>query len=76
MTVEIGGHTDDRGSDDANQALSEARATAIVAFMAERGVPEAGLRAVGYGESQPIADNETAEGRAENRRISFDWQAR
>lgn len=76
VTVEIGGHTDDRGSDDANQALSEARATAIVAFMAERGVPEAGLRAVGYGESQPIADNETAEGRAENRRISFDWQAR
>ena len=76
LTVEIGGHTDAQGSDENNQALSERRAQAILAFMAERGVPTAGLKAVGYGEAKPIADNATAEGRAQNRRISFDWQAR
>ncbi len=76
VQVEIGGHTDSQGTDENNQALSEARAQAVLAFMAERGVPTAGLVARGYGESQPIADNDTAEGRAENRRISFDWQAR
>ena len=76
LTVEVGGHTDSQGTDANNQALSEARAQAVVAFMAERGVPADGLQAVGYGEAQPIADNATAEGRAQNRRISFDWQAR
>jgi outer membrane protein OmpA-like peptidoglycan-associated protein len=44
--------------------------------MTERGVPSDGLKAVGYGEAQPVADNKTAQGRAQNRRISFDWQAR
>jgi OOP family OmpA-OmpF porin len=76
LIVEIGGHTDDRGSDSDNQSLSEARAQAVVAFMQARGVPAAGLDAVGYGEANPIGDNGTAEGRAANRRISFDWQAR
>ncbi|MEM1373693.1 MAG: OmpA family protein [Pseudomonadota bacterium] len=76
LTIEIGGHTDAQGTDENNQALSEARAQAIAAFMVERGVPADGLRSVGFGESQPIADNSTAQGRALNRRISFDWQAR
>lgn len=76
LSVEIGGHTDAQGADDSNQALSEARAQAVLAFMVERGVPAEGLRAVGFGESQPIASNDTSEGRAQNRRISFDWQAR
>lgn len=76
LTVEIGGHTDAQGSADDNQALSEARARAVAAFMAERGVQTNGLQAVGFGESAPIASNDTAEGRAQNRRISFDWQAR
>jgi len=76
LSVEVGGHTDAQGTDENNQALSEARAQAVVAFMAERGVPTDGLAAVGYGESQPIGDNATSEGRAENRRISFEWQAR
>lgn len=74
--LEVGGHTDNRGEEDNNQTLSEARAAAVVSFMATRGVPEDGLSAVGYGEAKPIADNETEEGRAENRRISFAWQAR
>jgi len=76
LTVEIGGHTDSQGTDENNQVLSEARAEAVLGFMASRGVPTDGLRAVGYGETQPIGDNETAEGRAANRRISFEWQAR
>lgn len=76
LSVEIGGHTDAQGEPESNQALSEARAQAVLAFMAERGVPTSGLQAVGYGESQPIASNDTSEGRAQNRRISFDWQAR
>ena len=76
LTVEIGGHTDAQGAEADNQALSEARAQAVVAFMVARGVPANGLRAVGFGESRPIADNDTSEGRAQNRRISFDWQAR
>ena len=76
LTVEVGGHTDNQGSDRDNQSLSEARAKAVVAFMTERGVPSDGLKAVGYGETQPVADNKTAQGRAQNRRISFDWQAR
>ncbi|MEO1308413.1 MAG: OmpA family protein, partial [Pseudomonadota bacterium] len=74
LAVEIGGHTDDRGSDENNQALSEARAQAVVAFMTDRGVPADSLQAVGFGETQPIADNATAAGRAENRRITFGWQ--
>lgn len=76
LIVEVGGHTDSDGSDEANQALSEARAQAVVDFMTARGVPSGGLVAAGYGESQPVADNATAEGKAQNRRISFDWQAR
>jgi len=76
LSVEIGGHTDAQGSTDDNQALSEARAQAVLAFMVARGVPADGLEAVGFGEIAPIATNDTAAGRAQNRRISFDWQAR
>lgn len=76
LTVVVGGHTDAQGNEAKNQALSEARAQAVVAFMTERGVPSEGLQAVGFGESQPIANNSTPSGRAENRRISFEWQAR
>ena len=76
LSVDIGGHTDAQGSAEDNQALSEARALSVMAFMTQRGVPSDGLRATGFGESQPVASNDTAEGRAQNRRISFDWQAR
>ena len=75
LIVEVGGHTDSQGTDENNQALSEARAAAVVTFMADRGVPTNGLRAVGFGETQPISDNATPAGRAENRRISFEWKA-
>jgi outer membrane protein OmpA-like peptidoglycan-associated protein len=76
LGVEVGGHTDSQGSDEANQSLSERRATAIADFMFDRGVPANALSPVGYGEAQPIGDNATPEGRAQNRRISFEWQTR
>ena len=76
LALEIGGHTDSRGSAEANQVLSQARAQAVLNFMEARGVSADGLAAVGYGEDRPIADNDTAEGQAANRRITFDWQAR
>ncbi len=73
LTVEIGGHTDSQGGDDLNQQLSQSRAEAVRTALIARGVPEAGITAVGYGETQPIADNETEEGRAANRRTAITW---
>jgi OmpA-OmpF porin, OOP family len=68
--IVIEGHTDSFGSDDANLALSRARAEAVGSFLTtELGVPAYRIRAVGYGETQPIANNETPQGRARNRRI-------
>lgn len=73
LRAEIGGHTDATGSDEANLALSLARAQSVRAALIARGVPEAGLTAQGYGATQPIADNETEEGRAANRRTAVRW---
>lgn len=75
LTLEIGGHTDSQGGENSNQALSEARAQSVQVFLAERGIPDEATVTVGYGESTPIADNNTAAGRAENRRITFEWQS-
>jgi outer membrane protein OmpA-like peptidoglycan-associated protein len=71
LRVEIGGHTDSVGREDANRALSERRAEAVRAYLVARGVAAERLTAVGYGESDPVADNATPEGRAANRRIAF-----
>jgi len=67
--IMIEGHTDDRGSDTANQQLSQARADAVRSFLVERGMPPDRIQAVGKGESAPIAGNDTSEGRATNRRV-------
>ncbi|MEO1959890.1 MAG: OmpA family protein, partial [Paracoccus sp. (in: a-proteobacteria)] len=69
--IEAGGHTDAQGSQGFNADLSRARAQALVAAMAEAGIDTANLTARGYGESQPIASNDTEAGREENRRIEF-----
>jgi OmpA-OmpF porin, OOP family len=69
--VEIGGHTDSFGTTARNQELSRIRAQAVVDYLEQAGIPADRLSAVGYGEANPIASNETEEGRAQNRRIEF-----
>lgn len=69
--IEIGGHTDSQGAEDLNQRISEARAESVRTALLDRGVPLARLIARGYGETEPIADNQTEAGRARNRRITF-----
>ena len=70
-TVHVEGHTDADGPDDLNLVLSVARAEAVVYALIDRGVGPERLYAIGYGESLPIADNETAKGKQANRRIVF-----
>ena len=65
------GHTDTDGDADGNLALSVARAEAVVAELIKRGVDESRLYAEGYGETDPIASNDTKDGKAKNRRIAF-----
>ena len=71
IRVEISGHTDSQGRETMNQRLSQARADAVLNAILARRVLGTGLVAKGYGESQPVADNGTAEGREANRRIEF-----
>ena len=69
LTIE--GYTDSRGTDTANQRLSEARANSVRDYLVSRGVSSDQLRVQGMGETAPIADNRTAEGRAMNRRVEI-----
>ena len=71
LRMEIGGHTDAQGSETGNKALSQARADAVLVALQARDVDTSAMRAVGYGESRPIADNTTEAGREANRRIEF-----
>ena len=73
LRLEIGGHTDDMGDDADNLALSQRRAMAVLLELMDRGVRADSMTAIGYGETRPLADNTTEDGRAQNRRISFDW---
>lgn len=74
LSLDVNGHTDDRGEPLENLVLSEERAKAVVEALAARGVPEDRLHPVGYGADEPIADNATPEGREKNRRIDFAWR--
>ncbi|WP_339476084.1 MULTISPECIES: OmpA family protein [unclassified Pseudomonas] len=70
--LRVSGHTDSVGSDAYNQRLSEKRANSVVQYLVENGVPRASFVSVsGAGESQPVADNNTADGRAMNRRTEI-----
>ncbi|MCM2297695.1 MAG: OmpA family protein [Rhodoferax sp.] len=69
------GHTDSVGSDAYNQRLSVARAESVKAYLVSKGVDVKRVQAVGKGESEPIADNATAEGRAKNRRVEVSVQS-
>lgn len=71
MQIEVGGHTDSKGSDSYNQRLSESRAKAVADYLISKGISERRLQYRGYGKSKPIDTNETEEGRARNRRVEF-----
>jgi len=69
--VRVEGHTDDVGGSDLNQRLSEERASSVKSALSDRGVDSGRLESKGYGESRPTAPNQTAAGRAKNRRVEF-----
>jgi OOP family OmpA-OmpF porin len=69
--IEIAGHTDADGEDGFNQALSEKRAQAVMDYLVKAGLPADRFTATGYGSTQPVASNDTDEGKAQNRRIEF-----
>jgi outer membrane protein OmpA-like peptidoglycan-associated protein len=71
LRLVVAGHTDAEGTDSHNQDLSLRRARAVVAWLTARGVSAARLEPAGFGESQPVADNRTPEGRALNRRVEI-----
>lgn len=71
VKVEVGGHTDSDGSEEYNMKLSDRRAKAARDYLVNKGVPASRLTSRGYGETQPIADNNTADGKAKNRRVEL-----
>ncbi|MCV2892903.1 OmpA family protein [Lentibacter sp. XHP0401] len=71
LTMEIAGHTDSQGGEEMNETLSKSRAQAVLNALRDRRIITSGFEAVGYGEMQPIASNDTEEGREANRRIEF-----
>lgn len=71
VKIEIHGHTDNVGPDKANQILSEQRAQSVVNYFINKGIETTRMRAIGFGESKPLADNKTADGRSQNRRIEM-----
>lgn len=76
LTLRIEGHTDSDGTESNNLQLSHARAISVRSYLEGFDLPAEAMRPVAFGEYDPIADNETAEGRAENRRIDFVWDMR
>ncbi len=73
--ITVSGHTDSTGSEQYNQQLSEARARAVANYLQSQGVSPYRINAVGYGESMPIAGNDTAAGRQANRRVEIEIKA-
>lgn len=74
IKVEVGGHTDSRGAEAYNQRLSERRAASVRDYLIARGIDGNRLSATGYGETRPVADNTTEEGREQNRRVELSVQ--
>ena len=71
LKIEVEGHTDSVGSDEYNEQLSEERAEAVRDYLLSQGVPESSVTAVGLGKAAPVASNETAAGRRQNRRAEI-----
>jgi outer membrane protein OmpA-like peptidoglycan-associated protein len=71
VKIEVTGHTDSIGNAEANRHLSELRARSIVSFLGQHGVASARVSAAGFGDTRPVAPNDTEANRAKNRRIEF-----
>ena len=71
VSIEVGGHTDSTGSAAGNKTLSDRRANAVMNYLTKAGVPASSITAVGYGQDKPVATNDTADGKRQNRRIEF-----
>ncbi|MEA1874980.1 MAG: OmpA family protein [Bacteroidota bacterium] len=71
INFSVEGHTDSDGNDETNQSLSEERAKTVMNKLIEMGIDKSRLKSTGFGESKPIADNTSAEGKANNRRVEF-----
>lgn len=71
LKLDIEGHTDNTGSDNVNQPLSEKRARTVLDYLKSKGVEESRMQSAGYGSSRPVADNKTAKGRTLNRRVEL-----
>jgi outer membrane protein OmpA-like peptidoglycan-associated protein len=71
LSLQIEGHTDSVGSDDFNQQLSELRAGSVRDFLTDQGVPASSISARGFGKTEPVASNDTPEGRQRNRRVEL-----
>ncbi|MEQ1716097.1 MAG: OmpA family protein, partial [Hyphomicrobium sp.] len=71
FVIEVGGHTDNTGKATSNKTISELRAQSVVKYLARAGVDAGKLKAVGYGQDNPVGDNGTVAGRRQNRRIAF-----
>jgi flagellar motor protein MotB/tetratricopeptide (TPR) repeat protein len=72
LKIELSGHTDNTGSATSNQTLSQSRAQAVVDYLAGKGIAKTRMVAKGYGSDRPVASNDSAEGRQENRRTEFE----
>ncbi len=71
LRIEISGHTDNTGTDAINEALSQARADAVKAYLLNAGISASRIQSKGYGSKKPKVSNETEDGRAQNRRVEF-----
>src|ERR1051325_2227267 len=71
LRLDVEGHTDSVGGDDYNQRLSEQRGAAVRDYLTQEGMPAASVTAKGLGETQPVATNDTAKGRQQNRRVEL-----
>jgi OmpA-OmpF porin, OOP family len=75
LALDVWGHTDWKGAELYNLRLSQRRAAAVMKFLVEQGIAESRLKSAGFGESRPLADNETEEGRERNRRVELNIRA-
>ena len=71
LHIEIEGHTDNVGGEEYNQRLSERRAASVQSYLLEQKIPPAGIGTEGFGESRPVATNDTSAGRQQNRRVEL-----